>query len=64
VLIDSAHPDSVFDSAGGRWVTYCESHGRICNHATFALAREFLPWPANWCEVCSGVEAEEMSDGM
>lgn len=51
-VYDSWHRDSVFDRDGGRWVTYCETHDRICNHATLALARSFLREPEQFCEKC------------
>lgn len=46
------------DTDGGRYTTICEEHGRLVSHATIALARQHAPHPEEWCEVCSGVEAE------
>jgi hypothetical protein len=43
--------DLGLDSAGGRWVTVCETHSTVCNHATLALARSHAS-RCEWCEEC------------
>ena len=40
------------DDAGGSWVTVCEDHGVVVNHATLALARWHASDPIGWCEEC------------
>ncbi len=47
------------DPAGGPWVTLCEAHGSLCNHATRATARAFLSAPWEWCEGCAERVARE-----
>lgn len=41
------------DGDGGPWVSICEDHGAVCNHATLKVVLEQAPW-LNWCEVCQG----------
>jgi hypothetical protein len=52
-LLDAAHPDSMFRSdEGGRWVTFCETHGLFVQHDTFKLARDWMAEPTCWCQEC------------
>ncbi len=43
------------DPDGGPWVTVCEAHHTLCNHATLAGARNHLP-TGDWCEECQKTE--------
>ncbi|MHB1201387.1 MAG: hypothetical protein ACYCZ6_17920 [Polaromonas sp.] len=52
------------DSDAGAWATVCEKHSQIVCHQTLALARWHLVNPTGWCEVCNGVEKEEVNDGV
>jgi hypothetical protein len=54
-LHNTIHPDSGFDQAGGRWVTFCEEHGNLCNHPRLQDARGFLAAPWMWCERCAEI---------
>lgn len=58
-IYDARHPDSVFDRDGGRWVTFCEDHGRLVNHDTLRLARSHAADSTGWCGVCAGTETME-----
>lgn len=58
-VYDTRHPDNVFDTEGGRWVTICE-HGSLVNHDTLALARWFASAPDVWCEDCRPATAREV----
>lgn len=51
-LFDTAAPENVFDSNGGRWVTVCETHHTLCNHEKLRLAQSFAATPEQWCEDC------------
>lgn len=39
-------------SAGGQWVTVCEDHGNLLNHASETRARQHLDYTHEWCEAC------------
>lgn len=58
VVYDAEHPESVFDTAGGRWVTVCP-HGLLANHPTLALAKDFADDPGVWCETCAAPAVTE-----
>ena len=38
------------DPDGGKWVTICWTHGRICSHDTLRIAASHAPYPDDWCE--------------
>lgn len=44
---------SGFDPDGGDYITLCEEHSTVCNHATL---RDALGWAPTlgWCEDCTG----------
>lgn len=44
-----AHLES---APGCEWSIVCEEHGGIVGHATLAVARSWLPHPAEWCPTC------------
>lgn len=50
-LHDAEAQGSMFDAAGGRWVTYCTAHHTLCNHRTRKLAESHMTVP-EWCEEC------------
>lgn len=43
------------DIEAGRWQTVCEDHGWVISHATYAVARSWLPVANEWCEECMAV---------
>jgi hypothetical protein len=51
-ILDAAHIESEFDTAGGRWVTYCDGHHFLMNHETLQLAHDWAHDPAVWCYGC------------
>lgn len=53
-LEDADHPDRMCDRDGGRWVTFCESHGYLVNHETLAAARSWMAFP-DWCPECQEI---------
>jgi hypothetical protein len=58
-VYDAAHPDSVFDAnAGGRWVTICDQHDHLVNHATLADAIGWAHDPHLWCPGCTSHGAQ------
>ncbi len=59
-VFDTAHEANVFDSDAGRWVTYCVTHDRICNHRALSDALYYSSHPEVWCEVCNGSEVPEV----
>ena len=61
-VYDSHAPDSVFDPAGGRWVTYCALHGSLVNHKTHALARAFAQEPEAYCQACAALAVTSTLD--
>lgn len=61
-IYDTQHPDNIFDPAGGRWVTVCEDHHTLCNHATLAQARGHAT-VVDWCEPCMYDQAVWGEDG-
>lgn len=51
VVQDARAFGSPFNEAdGGRWVTYCKTHGLFVQHDTRALAYAWLREPETWCE--------------
>ena len=53
VIDANTHPD--FNaSEGGRWVTFCDTHGQFCQHESRSLARAFMGSPEEWCSGCGG----------
>lgn len=40
------------EDEGGRWATYCRRHEFFIQHETRALARDWRPYPEEWCEGC------------
>lgn len=40
------------DPEGGPWITLCEDHGSVCNHATRALRDQHARDSSEWCEGC------------
>lgn len=40
------------DPDGGPWVTICEAHAALLNHATLEAARAWAAHPEEWCEEC------------
>lgn len=55
MLYDTSAPENVFDTDGGRWVTYCTEHHALCNHDTLELARRFMSAPEEFCEGCTTI---------
>jgi len=49
VLFDGRETD--LDVEGGRWITSCEKHSTLCNHASRSTALAQLP-RGSWCEDC------------
>ena len=43
---------AALDPDGGPWVTICETHGTLINHASLRLARYHQADPEGWCERC------------
>ena len=44
------------DPDGGPYVTVCEQHGNLVNHDTYALARDWMTAPEDWCPDCAELE--------
>lgn len=51
VIVLDARLATWLDSDGGRWITMCDEHGTVCNHATRKLAMWHAP-TVDWCEEC------------
>lgn len=51
------------DSDGGPWVTVCEEHGELVNHASLAAARWFRTDPREFCEGCRKAHTENPPRG-
>lgn len=51
-LFDASHPDSEYDTEGGRWVTVCE-HGSFAHHANLKDGRRGAAHPNEWCDTCN-----------
>lgn len=50
------------DTEGGPYVTVCEDHGHLVNHATRTMAERHLSRPDEWCAVCQGEDPPEEFD--
>ena len=51
-LIDLRREGFAQEEEGGRWATYCRRHQSFIQHETRALARDWKPYPEEWCEGC------------
>lgn len=40
------------DVDAGKYATICEEHGGVVHHATLATARQWAPYPDEWCDAC------------
>jgi hypothetical protein len=60
VLFDGSHEYADPEAEGGRWVTLCDTHSYLVNHATRAIARSWLAEPWTWCDECSAIHAEKV----
>src|SRR5689334_5854945 len=51
VILFDTEMTNGFDTAGGRWVTFCDKHSTVCNHTSKRNAIAHLKC-ADWCEAC------------
>jgi len=62
VLVDADAEPYWLGNDGGRWVTVCDTHARLANHATLDLARGWMSQPSSWCDACLEIaEATELA---
>jgi hypothetical protein len=53
VVLDTEIDRPWLSNEGGRWATLCEDHGYYDNYESLARARQWYPYPAEWCPTCS-----------
>ena len=53
-ILDGYHARAQVSSEPGepRWITFCVTHGELCQHETLTLARDHAAAPQEWCESC------------
>lgn len=49
-IIDGQESPDFDVTEGGRWVTFCETHGFFVQHTGRAVARDMAKSPETWCE--------------
>lgn len=49
-VIDGQESPDFDVTEGGRWITFCETHGFFVQHTGRAVARDMAKSPETWCE--------------
>lgn len=65
-IIDARESEDFRESEGGRWVTFCQTHGEFLQHRYKSEAESvFGRMSVNWCEACARQATEEaLADGL
>ena len=48
------------DTQGGKYITICEEHSTVINHATRQLAASHMSSVDSWCEQCVKVKQSDV----
>lgn len=64
-IIDSRESADFSEAEGGRWVTFCQTHGEFLQHRHKADAESvFGRMSVNWCGECQRqAEVDALADG-